>query len=93
MLGSFVREIECLLNDNHQKRKTMIMIMKTSGLLFASCYCASIVDAPSTHGHQLSVCIYRALLQICRALLQICRALLRIYRALILASVGVHVLH
>jgi len=25
------REIECLLNDNHQKGKMMIMIMKTSG--------------------------------------------------------------
>jgi len=24
-------EIECLLNDNHQKGKMMIMIMKTSG--------------------------------------------------------------
>jgi len=26
-----IREIECLLNDNHQKGKMMIMIMKTSG--------------------------------------------------------------
>jgi len=25
------REIECLWNDNHQKGKMMIMIMKTSG--------------------------------------------------------------
>ena len=25
------REIECLLNDNHQKGKMMIMITKTSG--------------------------------------------------------------
>ena len=25
------REIECLLNNNHQKGKMMIMIMKTSG--------------------------------------------------------------
>jgi len=25
------REIECLSNDNHQKGKMMIMIMKTSG--------------------------------------------------------------
>ena len=32
------REIECLLNDNHQKGKMMIMIMKTSG---------SQVDSPS----------------------------------------------
>ena len=26
-----MRDIECLLNENHQKGKMMIMIMKTSG--------------------------------------------------------------
>jgi len=31
LMVQFVREIECLLNDNHQKGKMMIMIMKTSG--------------------------------------------------------------
>jgi len=35
------REIECLLNDNHQKGKMMIMIMKTSG---------SQVDSPVAEG-------------------------------------------
>jgi hypothetical protein len=35
------REIECLLNDNHQKGKMMIMIMKTSG---------SQVDSPVVEG-------------------------------------------
>ena len=34
-------EIECLLNDNHQKGKMMIMIMKTSG---------SQVDSPVVEG-------------------------------------------
>ena len=34
-------EIECLLNDNHQKGKMMIMIMKTSG---------SQVDSPVAEG-------------------------------------------
>jgi len=37
----FDREIECLLNDNHQKGKMMIMIMKTSG---------SQVDSPVAEG-------------------------------------------
>jgi len=35
------REIECLLNDNHQKGKMMVMIMKTSG---------SQVDSPVAEG-------------------------------------------
>jgi len=35
------REIECLLNDNHQKGKMMIMIMKTSG---------SQIDSPVAEG-------------------------------------------
>jgi len=35
------RGIECLLNDNHQKGKMMIMIMKTSG---------SQVDSPVAEG-------------------------------------------
>ena len=35
------REIECLLNDNHQKGKMMIMTMKTSG---------SQVDSPVAEG-------------------------------------------
>ena len=35
------REIECLLNDNHQRGKMMIMIMKTSG---------SQVDSPVAEG-------------------------------------------
>ena len=35
------REIECLLNDNHEKGKMMIMIMKTSG---------SQVDSPVAEG-------------------------------------------
>jgi len=35
------REIECLLNDNHQKGKMMIMITKTSG---------SQVDSPVAEG-------------------------------------------
>jgi len=35
------REIECLLNDNHQKGKMMIMIMKTS---------RSQVDSPVAEG-------------------------------------------
>jgi len=35
------REIECLLHDNHQKGKMMIMIMKTSG---------SQVDSPVAEG-------------------------------------------
>jgi len=35
------REIECLLNDNHQKGKMMIMIIKTSG---------SQVDSPVAEG-------------------------------------------
>jgi len=35
------REIECLLNDNHQKGKMMIMIMKTFG---------SQVDSPVAEG-------------------------------------------
>jgi len=35
------REIECLLNDNHQKGKMIIMIMKTSG---------SQVDSPVVEG-------------------------------------------
>jgi len=34
-------EIECLFNDNHQKGKMMIMIMKTSG---------SQVDSPVAEG-------------------------------------------
>ena len=37
------REIECLLNDNHQKGKMMIMIMKTSG---------SQVDSPVVEGNR-----------------------------------------
>ena len=36
-----VREIECLLHDNHQKGKMMIMITKTSG---------SQVDSPVVEG-------------------------------------------
>ena len=36
------RDIECLLNDNHQKGKMMIMIMKTSG---------SQVDSPVVEGN------------------------------------------
>jgi len=40
-LTLFIREIECLLNDNHQKGKMMIMIMKTSG---------SQVDSPVAEG-------------------------------------------
>ena len=36
-----LREIECLLNDNHQKGKMKIMIMKTSG---------SQVDSPVAEG-------------------------------------------
>jgi len=36
-----LREIECLLNGNHQKGKMMIMIMKTSG---------SQVDSPVAEG-------------------------------------------
>jgi len=38
---TLTREIECLLNDNHQKGKMMIMITKTSG---------SQVDSPVTEG-------------------------------------------
>jgi len=39
----FVREIECLLYDHHQKGKMMIMIMKTSG---------SQVDSPVAEGNR-----------------------------------------
>ena len=55
------------------------------------CCCASIVNAPITHGHHISVWIYRALLQVCSVLLQICRSLLQICRPLLFASLGVHI--
>jgi len=38
-----MREIECLLYDNHQKGKMMIMIMKTPG---------SQVDSPVAEGNR-----------------------------------------
>jgi len=41
-----VREIECLLNDNHQKGKMMIMIMKTSGSQVDS----TVVEGKRTEG-------------------------------------------
>ena len=40
-LGATLRKIECLSNDNHQKGKMMIMIMKISG---------SQVDSPVAEG-------------------------------------------
>ena len=41
-----MREIECLLNDNHQKGKMMIMIMKTSGSQVDS----TVVEGKRTEG-------------------------------------------
>ena len=40
-------EIECLLNDNHQKGKMMIMILKTSGFQ---------VDSPVAEGRHRTLC-------------------------------------
>jgi len=46
LVQGFIREIECLLNDNHQKGKMMIMIMKTSGSQVDS----SVVEGKRTEG-------------------------------------------